>query len=210
MPNLEELIEMRTESIKTQEEALKMIENAIKENSVVYYNKLNKILEKNANQSPLSNPTVIFGSYVTISSYPSVEYNQFVSWCKEVTNNSILKKTINKYISIQYENNPIIREKQVELEEDNETTQQNEAEEVTYIYPLYIKELAEKDNLTFEIQEPNEESGIFCTTYMITANIPKLEIEKSRTRSEELDQIREDANQIYLEQLELERNIIEK
>ena len=47
---------------------------------------------------------------------------------------------------------------------------------IIYIRPSYIKELAEKDNFIFEVQEPNEKSEMFYTTYMIIANIPKLQI----------------------------------
>lgn len=210
MSNLEELIGIRNESIKIQEEALEMIENAIKENSVAYYNKLNKILDEQATKNPTTDLAVPFGDNVSISSYPSVEYHEFISWCKKVTNNKSIEKVISKYISDKHKSDPIIRERPIELKEDGKIVKRDEDEEVIYIRPSYIKELAEKDHFIFEVQEPNEESGIFYTTYMITATIPKLEFKKSRTRSEELDQIREDANQIYLEQLELDRNIIEK
>lgn len=71
-----------------------------------------------------------------------------------------------------------------------------------------IKEIVEQDGLNLEIDESNN-----VTTYQVTANAPKLEVpeyKEATTRSEELNQIRKDANQRYLEQLELERNIIEK
>ena len=47
MSNSEELLAIRNESIKQQEQCLEIIENAIKEYSTLYYNEyLNKILEK--------------------------------------------------------------------------------------------------------------------------------------------------------------------
>lgn len=148
MSNLEELIGIRNESIEIQEEALEMIENAIKENSVAYYNALNEILKKQATNNPTTDLAVPFGDNVSISSYPSVEYSQFISWCKKVTNNKIIEKVISKYISDKHKSNPIIRESPIELKKDGKLVKRDEDEEVIYTSFIY-KRASRKRQLYF-------------------------------------------------------------
>lgn len=59
MSNSEELLAIRNESIKQQEQCLEIIENAIKEYSALYYNEyLNKMLENDASSHSMSNLTI--------------------------------------------------------------------------------------------------------------------------------------------------------
>lgn len=68
MSNLEELIRIRNESIKKQEEALEMIENAIKEYSTTFYNEyLNKMLKNDASSLSKSELTINLSSIYALS-----------------------------------------------------------------------------------------------------------------------------------------------
>lgn len=110
--------------------------------------------------------------------------------------------------NIHNETNPIITTISPIRDKEDETKKA-----IIYICPSYIQELADKDNFSFEVIGPNKKEGIDFTTYIISTNVPKLEIsltKKGFTRSRELDQIRENAVEEYQEQLTRECNIIEK
>ena len=61
MSNLEELIKIRNESIKQQEQCLEVIEKYIKEFSITYYQEyINKNLSIDAKKHPMSDLTIAF------------------------------------------------------------------------------------------------------------------------------------------------------
>lgn len=210
MPNSEELLAIRNESIKNQEEALEIIENAIKEYSTLYYNEyLNKMLENDASFHSMSNLIVIFSDENKIKSISYGEGEEFFKWCLDITNNNIQERVLVMYIkNVHNETNPIITTTSPIRDKEDEAKKG-----IMYICPSYIKELAEKDNLHFDVMGPNKKEEIDVTSYIISANVPKLRIPTPKditTRSEELDQIRKDAIEEYQEQFARERNIIEK
>ncbi len=213
MSNLEELIRIRNESIKKQEEALEMIENAIKEYSTTFYNEyLNKMLKNDASSLSKSELTIDFSDKSKVKDISYGGGQEFFKWwCQNITNNNIIEKVLVTYINnVHNETNPIIVIETIDIKKGDETKEENDT---MYICPSYIRELAEKDNFSFKVQEPNYEEKIYSTIYTISANVPNLEIPTHKeilTRSKELNQIREDAIEEYQEQLARECNILEK
>lgn len=209
MSNSEELLAIRNESIKQQEQCLEIIENAIKEYSTLYYNEyLNKILENDASSHAMSEPTIDFSDKSKVKSITYGEGQAFFKWCQDITHNNIQEKVLVMYMNnIHNETNPIITTISPIRDKEDETKKT-----IIYICPSYIQELAEKDNISFEVIEPNKKEGIDFTTYIISTDVPKLKISPPKvfTRSRELDQIRKDDIEKYQEQLTRECNIIEK
>lgn len=78
MSNSEELLAIRNESIKQQEQCLEIIENAIKEYSTLYYNEyLNKILENDASSHSMSETTIDFSDKSKVKSITNGEGQAF-------------------------------------------------------------------------------------------------------------------------------------
>ena len=169
MPNLEELIKIREEAIKKQEQVLEIIENKIKECSQLYYAEfINKVILLKAENSILSD---LYFSFSDEKKVFSDDYNgTFPQWCERVSNTTIPSKILEHYINNTYLNgNPIICVSSI-----------NSSDEEVYMYirPSYIKELAEQDNFNFEVDNSN-----VITTYQINAALPKLELSKQKVLS---------------------------
>ena len=166
MPNLEELIKIREEVIKKQEQVLEIIENKIKECSQLYYAEfINKVILLEAENSILSDLDFSFSDEKKVF---SDDYNgTFPQWCERVSNTTISSRILEHYINNAYLNgNPIICVSSIKS---------SDKEEYMYIKPSYIKELAEQDNFNFEVDKSN---GI--TTYQLNATLPKLELPKHK------------------------------
>ena len=202
MPNLEELIEMRKSSIEKALKYYDTIEEKLKENAKYFYNNhINPELERQAKTNVNSAGIIYLINDEYVLSAPIVDRNSPIEkWLSSIMNgdDNILLIAICKLLNIKED--PIIA---IDISEKPEDDRNYLCFKVSN-----IKEIVEQDGLNLEIDESNN-----VTTYQVTANAPKLEVpeyKEATTRSEELNQIRKDANQRYLEQLELERNIIEK
>lgn len=198
MSDLEELIEMRKEAIEKAIKYYNKIKEKLKENAKEFYkNYINPELERQAKTNINSAGMVYLMNGRYILSDLTINRNSPVKkWLSSIINDNIPLITICELLNITED--PIIAIDISEKAEDDRN----------YIYFKIsnIKEIVEQDGLSLEKDESNN-------IYQVTANAPKLELpeyKETTTRSEELDEIREEANQIYLEQLELERNIIEK
>lgn len=170
MPNLEELIKIREETIKKQEQVLETIENKIKECSQLYYAEfINKVILLEAENNILSDIDFSFSDEKKALS--DDYYGTFPQWCERISNTTISSRILEHYINNAYLNgNPIICVSSIKSSSDEE--------EYMYIKPSYIKELAEQDNFNFEVDKSN---GI--TTYQINAVLPKLELSKQKVLS---------------------------
>ena len=173
MSNLEELIKIRNESIKQQEQYLEMIENAIKEYSITYYQEyINKILSIDAEIQPLSDLSIEFTDENRVTCQIYNHGKEFFNWAKKVTDNNINLGILEEYVKLKYdEPNFIIAEQAIDNNE--------ERKEFLFIRPSYIKELAQKDNLSFEIYELHNDD-VNIRVYTVSAMIPKLELDKHK------------------------------
>ena len=198
MSDLEELIEMRKEAIEKAIKYYNTIKEKLKENAKEFYkNYINPELERQAKTNINSAGMVYLMNGRYILSDLTINRNSPVKkWLSSIINDNIPLITICELLNIAED--PIIAIDISEKAEDDRN--------YLYFKISNIKEIVEQDGLSLEKDESNN-------IYQVTANAPKLELpeyKETTTRSEELDKIREEANQIYLEQLELERNIIEK
>ena len=168
MSNLEELIKIREETIKKQEQVLEIIENKIKECSQLYYAEfINKVILLEAENNILSDIDFSFSDEKKV--FSDDYYGAFPQWCERVSNTTIPSRILKHYINNAYLNgNPIICVSSIKSSSSDE-------EEYMYIRPSYIKELAEQDNFNFAVDKSN---GI--TTYQVNASLPKLELPKQK------------------------------
>ena len=172
MPNLEELIAIRNESIKQQDQYLEEIEKYIKEFSITYYQEyINKNLSKNAKTDPMSDLAITFTDEKMISSQYYNHGSAFFDWAMKVTDNNINHRVLWKYVNL--EKDAVNRIIAVQATESNE-----EKEEFLFIRPSYIKELAEQDNLVFEETELKDTG--FTEVYTVSATIPKIDLDKHK------------------------------
>ena len=175
MPNSEELIAMRNEAIKQQEWCLETIEKYIKENSITYYNDyINKSLSTDAKAHTLFDIAVTFNDVKDYIKHLSVS-NELLRWAKEITDGKINPNLLFKYANLRDDQeNQVIAVRALDCDEENP--------HYTFIRPSYIKELAEKDNLVFEVADydgvDNEEK-----VYTVSATVPKIDLDKQKVLS---------------------------
>ena len=174
MPNLEELIKIREEAIKKQEQVLEVIEKYIKEFSITYYQEyINKNLSIDAKKHPMSDLTIAFDDEKIIRGDSFIQGKAFFNWARELTDNNIDNDVLFEYVRLEDdEDNNIIAVQAIDANEENEN--------FLFIRPSYIKELAEQDNLVFEITEPYYNDGFTTRIYTVSAMIPKLELDKHK------------------------------
>ncbi len=174
MSNLEELIKIRNESIKQQEQYLEEIEKFIKEFSTTYYQEyINKNLSVDANKRPMSDLAIAFDNEKIIRSDSYIQGKAFFNWARQLTDSNINRDVLCKYVRLEDDDvNYIIAVQAIDTNEENK--------EYLFIRPSYIKELAEQDNLSFEITKPNYDDGITTRIYIVSAMIPKLELDKHK------------------------------
>ena len=168
MPNLEELVKIRNESIEETEDLLKLIESYLKYYSYIYYNYvINREIEKDVKHHVLDDG--IYGFHTNIISLEPY-------YIKEYENNKMFAEIIDKYnkgnISlIDIKNLLNLREDPILA-----IPQFEGRSAYYYVRKSYIEELVKADGLSIEY--PDKEN--YPTFLQVTATLPKLELPKQK------------------------------